>query len=143
MTDTARPRGLARGRHGRGIRSSLAGRYLPRLSGRALDFELAADDTANYVRAVAPELMRGVEVEVARMPQGNLNDDGVDRWRIEAAPGGGGRIVLFRVPTERFETLHCDDPIHLRALVERTLLDAIADLHGREPWEVAPDRYGE
>lgn len=134
-----RARGLHRARHGRRLRSSLAGPYLPRLSGRALDFELAVQDTVAYVRATAPELMEGVSVEVGTMPPENVLGDGIDRWRIE----GGSRIILYRVPVERLEDFHCDDPVHLRAAVERLVLDAIADLFGRDPWDIAPDRYGD
>lgn len=142
MSSPARSRGLARGRHGRGIRSSLAGPYLPRLTGRVLDFELAVEDSTSYLRTVAPELMAEVDVAVAGMPAENVLGDGMDRWRAERR-AIGGQVTLFRIPIERLEHLHCDDPVHLRALVERTLIDAVADLLGREPWDVAPDRYGD
>lgn len=135
--DTPRPRGLARGRHGKSLRSSVAGPYLPRLTGRNPEFERAVGGAVSYLRSANPELMARVRVQVGTMPSDNTLRDGIDRFRVE-----GSTITLWRLPIQRLESLHCDDPVHLHDLVESVLIDALAEMTGRDPWSIAPDRFG-
>lgn len=129
-------RGGGRGRHGRGTRSSVAGPFLPMLTGRAPRFELAVVQAAVMLRSMHPELLAGLRLSVADVPEVCRNHDGIDRWH--ALPPD--RVVLFRVPIDRLVHLHCPDPAHYREHVERCLAEAIADLHGLDPWEVLPER---
>jgi hypothetical protein len=136
----ARPeRGLARGRHGRGIRSSVAGPYLPMLTGRVVRFENHVADAMNYLRAANPERLANVQVDIANVPKTLQHSDGMDRWHVEAP----NRIILYRVAIDRLARLHCEDPVHYRMLVERCVLQAVAELLGSDPWDIAPERFGD
>lgn len=90
-----------------------------------------------YLRKAAPEYLAGVDVRFAALPREVRSPHGIDRFQVT----GPREITIFRVPLERLEKLHCDDPVHVRALAELTVLEALAELHGREPWNIAPDRY--
>lgn len=140
--DTRRPsaprpaRGLARGRHGRGVRSSVSGPYLPMLTGRIPRFEQTVAETMDYLRGRAPEQLAGVRVDAAGMPPDVAHPEaGIERWRVEAPH----RIILYRVPIDRLAKLHCSDPVHYRMHVERILLEAIGELLGEDPWDLLPD----
>ncbi len=90
-----------------------------------------------YLRNVAPEYLDGVEVRFAALPTELRSGDGIDRFQVT----GPREVTIYRVPLERLEKLHCEDPVHVRALAEMTVLAAIGELHGREPWNIAHDRY--
>ena len=55
-------------RHGREVRSSLAGPVLPFLSSRETRFEDIAADAADYVQALWPAELGGVHFQWADMP---------------------------------------------------------------------------
>lgn len=139
LSDPRPVRGLSRGRHGRGLRSSVAGPFLPMLTGRELRFEQHVLDAMAYLRSVDPERLAGVRIDVANMPDSAQHDDGIDRWHIVPP----NRIVLFRVPIDRLAKLHCSDPVHYRALIERTVLLAVSDLLDIDPWELVSGDFGE
>jgi hypothetical protein len=130
------PRARGRDRHGRGLRSSVTGPHLPILRGRIDVFETAVADTAEYLRSLWPELDQ-VSFEVAGMPRA-VNGPAVDRWTVLARDN---RIILYRLPIERMSKLHVNDEAHLRMLVEGCVLRAVGELLGRDPWDLAPDRY--
>ncbi|GGA65173.1 hypothetical protein GCM10011490_14820 [Pseudoclavibacter endophyticus] len=138
ITQPRPARGLARGRHGRGVRSSVAGPYLPMLTGRIPRFEQTVAETMDFLRAQAPEKLEGIRLEVAGMPPDEQQPDaGIERWRVVRP----STIVLFRVPIDRLAKLHCPDPVHYRMHIERVMLEAIGDLLGKDPWDILPDRY--
>jgi hypothetical protein len=137
-TVSAADRSGRRDRHGRGIRSSVAGPHLPMLRGRLDVFDGAVASAADYVREQWPDELRGVTFEVAAVPPGLPDDQGVDRWRVSRAQR---RIVLYRVPIERLAHLHRDDEWHRRSFIESCVFRAVAELLGRDPWDIAPERY--
>ena len=129
-------RGLARGRHGRGVRSSVAGPYLPMLTGRIPRFEQTVAETMDYLRARAGDRLGDLRIDVAGMPPDVQHPEaGIERWRVEHP----NRIILYRVPIDRLAKLHCPDPVHYRMHVERVLLEAIGELLGEDPWDLLPD----
>lgn len=136
------PRGLARGRHGRGIRAAVTGPYLPLLSSRANVFDTTVSSAAQYLRDVWPAELDNVVFEVAAVPseldgrpESSLN---VDRWRVFPRER---RIVLYRLPIERLSKLHRYDELHRRMMIESCVFRAVAELIGKDPWDLAPDRY--
>jgi hypothetical protein len=50
-------------------------------------------------------------------------------------------VVLYRLPIERLQHLHVDDEAHQRMYVESCVFRAVADLLGKDPWDLAPDRF--
>jgi hypothetical protein len=127
-----------RDRHGRGLRSSVAGPYLPMLNGRIDTFEQTILSTAEYLRGVWPAELSSVRFEVAAAPEQALHGDHIDRWSVDQERG---RIVFYRVPIQRMSKLHHNDDIHRRMMVESCVFRAVGDLLGKDPWDLAPDRF--
>lgn len=131
-------RGGWRDRHGRGIRSAVTGPHLPRLTTRADVFETTVVATAEYLKHLWPEELRQVSFEIAGLPSELGRHGGLDRWWVSATER---RIVIFRLPIERLAKLHRSDETHRRMLVESCVFRAVAELLGKDPWDLAPDRF--
>ncbi|MGN6762419.1 MAG: metallopeptidase family protein [Leifsonia sp.] len=127
-----------RSRHGRGARGPVTGPHLPMLQNRIDFFDMTVASTADYLKGVWPEELSNVHFEVAATPIGNSGEDGVDRWRVDAARR---RIVLYRIPIQRLTKLHRDYKVHRRMYIEGCVFRAVAELLGKDPWDLAPDRY--
>ena len=127
-----------RDRHGRGIRAAVTGPHLPLLRSRVDLFDLAVASTAEYLKDVWPAELESVTFEVAGLPAELAGTVGVDRWRVYPAER---RIVLYRLPIERLSHLHRDDESHKRMMIESCVFRAVAELLGKDPWDLAPDRY--
>ena len=138
VTDRSRHRD----RHGRGLRSSAAGPHLPFLRTRVDVFDDIVAATADYLRELGPDELDGVAVEVAALPPA-AGEDEVRRWLVDPV---ARRIVLYRLPIERLtpvaESRRLPDPEwQHRSVVEGWVFRAVADLLGKDPWELAPDRW--
>jgi len=94
--------------------------------------------TAEYLREVWPSELAGVVFEVAAMPAELGTSPGVDRWRVFP---NENRVVLYRLPIERLSHLHRHDELHRRMMIETCVFRAVAELLGKDPWDLAPDRY--
>ena len=134
----ASSRGLARDRHGRGIRAAVTGPHLPLLRTRADLFELTVASTAEYLRDVWPDELADVRFEIAGLPAELGATPGLNRWRVFPAER---RIVLYRLPIQRLARLHRNDEAHRRMLIESCVFRAVAELLGKDPWDLAPDRF--
>jgi len=124
------------GRHGREGRSPLVRPPLPQIDTRIEKFDLTVGSTVEYLRGAWPEL-RDVQFDIAWLPPAP-SDEGVPRWSIDR---DGKRIVLYRVPIERFSRLHRNDDLHRRLIVEGAVFRAAADYLDRDPWDLGPDRF--
>lgn len=119
------------------MRSSVAGPYLPRLQSRAGLIEDTIADTALYLKGLWPHELSHVAFDVAGMPP-PTQQGGVPRWQVAS---DRSRIVFYRVPIERLARLHRVDDWHRRLYVEGCVFRAVAELLGRDPWDIAPERY--
>lgn len=131
-------RGAYRDRHGRGIRSQVTGPELPPLWTRLDAFDSAVASTAEYLRDIWPDELASVSFEVAGIPAQLASPRGVDRWRVYPDEN---RIVLYRLPIERLSRLHKHDALHRRLMIESCVFRAVAELLGKDPWDIAPDRF--
>ena len=131
-------RANARDRHGRGIRSSVTGPHLARLRTRLDFFDSSVASAVEYLRDLWPEELSTVRFEVATVPPGEPGPYGVDRWRVDRARR---IVVLYRLPIERLAHLHKDDEWHRRSFLESCVFRAVAELLGKDPWDIAPERY--
>ncbi|MRG60586.1 hypothetical protein GE115_12015 [Agromyces sp. CFH 90414] len=131
------PRRLARDRHGRGLRSPVTGPHLPLLRTRIDEFDLTIATTASYLRSLWPELEDAV-FEVAQGPAEAIHDDHVDRWKVYHDER---RIIFYRLPIVRFLRLQEGEERDEKLLVESCVYRAVADLLGKDPWELSPGRY--
>ena len=100
-------------------------------------FEQTVASTAEYLRSVWPNELATVSFEIATMPrEGVGSPDHVDRWAVSK-----NRVVMFRLPIERMSRLHQDDEVHRRLAIESCVFRAVAELLGKDPWDLAPDRF--
>lgn len=128
----------ARDRHGRGLRSAVTGPHLPWLNTRSDVFDQTVASTAEYLKDMWPDELSSVSFEVAGLPTEVGAGGGVDRWLVIVPER---RIVLFRLPIERLARLHRDDDLHRRMLIESCVFRAVAELLGKDPWDLAPERF--
>ena len=128
----------ARDRHGRGIRSAVVRPPLGPLRTRADFFDSCVASAVEYLRDLWPEELDRVRFEVAGVPSGEPSAQGVDRWRVSPRER---LVVLYRLPIERMAHLHRDDEWHRRSFIESCVFRAVAELLGKDPWDIAPERY--
>ncbi|MFC5503372.1 metallopeptidase family protein [Lysinimonas soli] len=126
-----------RDRHGRGIRSAVTGPVLEPIRTRLDVFDSYVASAVEYVRDEWPDELADVRFEVAVMP-GDPGPSGVDRWQVSRRER---RIVLYRLPIERLAHLHKDDEWHRRSFIESCVFRAVAELLGKDPWDIAPERF--
>jgi hypothetical protein len=134
----ATARSGSRDRHGRGLRSPVTGPHLDVLRTRAEFLDACIASAVEYLRELWPDEMAGIRFEVAAVPAGDPGSLGVDRWRVSVAEK---RVVLYRLPIERLAHLHRDDEWHRRSFIESCVFRAVAELLGKDPWDIAPERY--
>ena len=131
-------RGRGRDRHGRGIRSSATGPYLPPLRTRIDLFDMTVASTVEYLRGVWPDELADVRFEIASGPGTVVPGVGVERWSVSSDQR---RVVFYRLPIQRLTHLHRDDEMHQRMVIESCVFRGIAELLGKDPWDLAPDRF--
>jgi hypothetical protein len=131
-------RAVSRDRHGRGLRSPVTGPHLPLLRTRVDFFDGCIASAVDYLRELWPDELARIRFQVAETPSGDPAEYGVDRWRVSARER---RVVLYRVPIERLAHLHKDDDWHRRSFIESCVFRAVAELLGKDPWDIAPERY--
>lgn len=120
------------------MRSAVTGPHLPLLNTRVDIFDLTVSSTAEYLKDLWPSELAAVSFEVAGLPGELSADDGIDRWLVLAPER---RIILFRLPIERLARLHRNDELHRRMLIESCVFRAVAEFLGKDPWDLAPERF--
>lgn len=136
----------------------MTGPRLPLLRTRQTVFESTVASTAEYLSALWPDELSDLQVEIAALPHSDPNSasssvsrpasdsdahadaarGGVRRWMSFPAEK---RIVLYRLPIERLSRLHRNDDLHRRMMVESCVFRAVAELLGKDPWDLAPERF--
>lgn len=120
------------------MRSPVTGPHLPLLHSRADVFDMTVGSTAEYLRDLWPDELADVSFEVAGLPADVGGSLSVDRWRVHAQQR---RVILYRLPIERLSRLHRHDEIHKRMMIESCVFRAVAELLGKDPWDLAPERF--
>jgi predicted Zn-dependent protease with MMP-like domain len=130
----ARPAGVARDRHGRGLRSPLLPPSLPAARSRSEVFDDLVLDAVEHVERHWKAELDGVEFGVEDVPppleDGVAHGDDVPLARTE--PGDRrqpARIVIYRRPME----LRSRNPLDLADLVHDVVVEQIADYLGLDP----------
>ncbi|MFN4003065.1 hypothetical protein [Microcella sp.] len=132
------PSARARARHGRTARSPVTGPHLPLAHTRRDLFETAVQSTADYLVDLWPDELATLRIDVTPMPDQPPGVRGVARWRVVPEQN---LVVLFRIPIERMSRLHRDDDWHRRLMVESCVFRAVGELIGKDPWDLAPERF--
>lgn len=135
-------RSTFRDRHGRGLRSSAAGPRLPFLQTRIKLFDDIVSSAAEYLRDLWPDDLEDVVFEVAGLPSAR-DVSSLERWHVDVARR---RIVMYRLPIERMarprEARGSQEAAwDHRMMVEGYVFRAVGELLGKDPWDLAPDRY--
>lgn len=130
--------GRRRARHGKAGRSQLPGAQLRPVHTRRDLFEQTVRATAEYLVDEWPTELSGLRIDVMPMPEQPPGVNGVARWRSIPAQQ---RVILFRIPIERMSRLHRDDDWHRRMMIENCVFRAVGELIGKDPWDLAPDRF--
>lgn len=100
----------------------------------------AFDDAVEYLKERWPSELGPVRFMAVRMPPSELAERAPELPRYLLAPTQQA-ILVVRFPVERLTRLHIKDAWHKRAAIENAVYRAAADYLGRDPWEVAPDRW--
>lgn len=120
-------------------RSSATGPHLPPLNSRIDLFELTVATTADYLRGAWPAELADVRYEIAAMPRATGDQpDRVPRWSTHPRDRV---IVLYRLPIQRMSRLHRNDELHRRMMIESCVFRATAELLGKDPWDLGPERF--
>lgn len=125
-------------RHGRGARGPVTGPHLPLLQDRIDFFEMTVATTADFLKGVWPDQLSDMRVQIAAAPSAALGLEEVQRWGVDHEHKA---ITLYRVPIERLAKLHRNDELHRKLLVEACVVRAVAELLGRDPWDLSPGRF--
>lgn len=124
-----------RSRH-RGVRGSVTGPFLPRVTDRIDTFATVVQDAASLLRSLRPHELRGVRIEPALLP--GPSTESVARWAVDRKHR---RILIFRIPIERFGHYARSDAAHRRSHIEAAVVRAVAEYLDVDPWELAGDRF--
>jgi hypothetical protein len=116
----------------------VAGPHLPPLRTRQDVFELTVASAIEYLRDAWPDDLESVRIEVAGMPAAPAGSRGVERWRVVPRER---TVILYRLPIERMAHLHKNDEWHRRSFIESCVFRAVAELLGKDPWDLAPERF--
>lgn len=116
----------------------MTGPRLPLLRTRATIFESTVAATAAYLKELWPDQLATMRVEIADLPDTNVEGGRLRRWLANPTEHC---IVLYRLPIERLARLHRKDDLHRRMLVESCVFRAVAELLGKDPWDLAPERF--
>lgn len=127
-----------RGSRHRDLRSPVQGPYLPPIETQRDVFFSTVADTASYLVSRWHDELAEVRLDVADVPAHELPASTGQRWLADQADK---RIVIYRLPVQRAGIMRGLDSIHVQMLVEYTVFLAFAEYLGKEPWELAPDRY--
>lgn len=127
-----------RNRHGRALRSSITGKFLPPLRSRREDFNQIVSQTVEFVRGNWPAEMTSVTVYVSAAPAEAIHGDHIDRWTTDPKSRS---VTLFWMPIARFDFKAGDTDFQRRMMLEGYVFRALADLLGKDPWELARARF--
>ena len=94
--------------------------------------------TAEYLKDLWPDELADIRFEVAVLPSAPIGSAGLDRWRVNVAEQS---VILYRLPIERMSRLHRYDELHKRMMIESCVFRAVAELLGKDPWDLAPERF--
>ena len=120
------------------MRSSITGPALANPNSRLAFFDRVARATVDYLQSAFEDELRDVRIEFCSVPTNFKPDQGPALYRIDREDKS---ILLYRVPIQRMSKLHKDDALHRQMMVESVVFRAVAELLGKDPWDLGPERY--
>ena len=92
---------------------------------------------ADYVQSLWPNELSDVTFRWADMPA-SVEGPRLPLWKVDRERA---EIVMYRVVHERVLGRSLEDAWHERFAAEAAVFRAAGEYLGKDPWEVAPDRY--
>jgi hypothetical protein len=125
-----------RERHGRPPRGALLAHLNQKSS--AGFFESVIGGAVEFLRSAWPEELETLTWRVIGAPPTIGNTDEVARYSVNRTKF---RITLYRIPIERLTHHRRTDRMDERFHIEQFVFQATAELVGKEPGELIPDRF--
>jgi hypothetical protein len=125
-----------RERHGRPPRGSLLS-HLGLRSPLGF-FETVVAQTVEFLRSAWPEELESLTWQVSDAPPISRQGDEVPRFAVNREKF---RITLFRIPIERLTHHRRTDKMDERFHIEQYVFQATAELLGKDPGDLIPDRF--
>lgn len=125
-----------RERHGRPPRGALLA-HLGRRSPLGF-FENVVTQTVEFLRSTWPEELEQLTWQVSDAPIATGSSGEVQRFAVNREKF---RITLFRIPIERLTHHRRTDKQDERFHIEQYVFQATAELLGKDPGDLIPDRF--
>lgn len=121
------------------MRSAMTGRDLPLTSTRESQFADWVSEAAAHAKSLWPAELATVRFRLSDLPPSLPPEaERVPIWHIDRDLPS---ITMYRLVYERMLKPQLEDEWQERFAVEGAVYRAVAEFLGRDPWEVAPDRY--
>lgn len=101
-------------------------------------FESVVAQTVEFLRNAWPEELETLTWQVSDAPIGNGNGDEVARFSVNLEKF---RITIYRIPIERLTHHRRTDRLDERFHIEQFVFQATAELLGKDPGDLVPDRF--
>jgi len=127
-------RKASRDRHGRGLRHPLTGGFYHIARGRTDELTDILGSTCEYLRSLWPDDLADLKWRIMDAPHiGSLSRE-VRRFSVRK---DSTSVTFYRLPIMRL-SLKAANPIDERLRIEHYAFMAIAELLGKEPWQLLP-----
>lgn len=101
-------------------------------------FETVVAQTVEFLREAWPEELELLTWQVSDAPIGFTSRTEVPRFAVNREKF---RITLFRIPIERLTHHRRTDKLDERFHIEQFVFQAVAELLGKDPGELIPNRF--
>ena len=125
-----------RSRHGRTVRSPLTA-HLEAASALGF-FETVVGQTVEFLKLSWPDDLANLDWRLADAPPVMNTTDEVPRYSINRQRF---RITIYRIPIERLTHFRRGDRLDERFHIEQYVFQAAAELVGKDPGELIPERF--
>ncbi|MEN9992581.1 MAG: hypothetical protein RLY83_151 [Actinomycetota bacterium] len=100
--------------------------------------ESVVAQTVEFLRSAWPEELETLTWQVSDAPLGSNEGDEVARYGVNLEKF---RITLYRIPIERLTHHRRTDRMDERFHIEQFVFQATAELIGKDPGDLVPDRF--
>jgi hypothetical protein len=84
-----------------------------------------------------PDELGKLTWRIVDAPQTVLDGE-LPRWHADAS---AMRVTIYRLPIERLTHVRRPDPLDERFHIEQFVFFAVAELLGKDPWDLMPERF--
>ena len=100
--------------------------------------ESVVAQTVEFLRSTWPEELESLTWQVSDAPMGKSQGNEVARFGVNKEKF---RVTLYRIPIERLTHHRRADRMDERFHIEQFVFQATAELLGKDPGELVPDRF--